>query len=229
MKFLLALFFLFFWLTESFSQDGDFIELENGNIITGQKIEFRSPAFKASYLLVDDKDKYELSTVRIYQIHGHYYKKMQPPGFLSESFFLRTAHGRIDAYSKASTTYVSNANGGMTTMSNRWDYYSKDDGPLKKMRYRFLKKELTESAEAMKVIKKIKTLRYVSAGLYVGGSALIVSGIASTASSTDKSKSSGIPGGVIAGALTFTVNMILLNTKRNMLTDAIDAYNTEIK
>jgi hypothetical protein len=110
-------------------------------------------------------------------------------------------------------------------MRNRWDYYSIEDGPIKKVRYRFLKKDLQESKEAMKVIKQVTNLRLVSAVLYTGGSGLIIGGI----SSLTNSEGNSIPPALIIGAVAFNANFFLLNTKRDKLLHAIEIYNAEVR
>ncbi len=203
------------------SQDS-FVELTNGKMIYG-KVIYKEPVFKSPYLLVDSTS-YSLDLVSAYQIDNNYFKKFLLPGFIRPTFFLRTAKGKIESYSKSST-YTTFQGGHMSTMSNRWDYYSIDNGPLKKVRYRFLKKDLAQSPEAMKIMKKVKELRTLSGVLYLGGSALIIGGV----SSLSGSKGSGIPPGIIIGAISFTANQFLLFAKRDKLIDAINAYNEEMK
>jgi hypothetical protein len=223
MKYSLIVLFLFMVLKHAWSQDGDFIELKNGDVIHGSKIEYKSPVFKSAYLLVDEKDKYELIDVAAYQINKAYFKRLTPTGVSYSGFYLRTAHGKIDAFVKTSANFVMQPNGTMSNVSNRWDFYSVEGGPLKKTRYRFLRKELKDSKAAMKILNEIRAIRYVSAGLYLGGTALIVTGIANA------SGKSGIPSGLIAGAAAFGVNRLLLDVKRNKLSDAIEAYNSEFR
>lgn len=200
-----------------------FIELTDGTNISG-KIDYKAPPFKKGYFLVNDTMRYDEVSVRSFQIGTKYFRKISPPGTAPSSFYLRTVTGKIDAFTKTSSQLFIGG-GGTTNMRNRWDYYSIDNGPLKKVRYRFLKKDLQESTKAMKVVKQVTNLRIVSAVLYTGGTALIVGGVASLANTEDNS----IPPGLIVGVIAFNANFFLLDTKRNKLLQAIEIYNSEIK
>ena len=199
-----------------------FIELTDGTRISGN-IEYKAPAFKKGYFVVNDTVRYDEVSVRSFQIGPNYFRKISPPGTAPSSFYLRTVKGKIDAFTKTSSQLFIGG-GGTTNMTNRWDYYSIDNGPLKKVRYRFLKNDLRESTEAMKVMKQVTNLRVVSTILYTGGSALIVGGVASLANAEDNS----LPPALIVGAIAFNANFFLLQTKRNKLLQAINAYNAEV-
>ncbi|MGC4021799.1 MAG: hypothetical protein QM734_07565 [Cyclobacteriaceae bacterium] len=215
---------LFLLAFRASGQSIDYIELDNGDKITGQ-IEYKTPFMAKPYLLVDGTTKYDLTQqVKSYQLQGVYYKKFFMSTYGKPIFFQRTAHGKIDSWYRATT--VINGHGGAS--SKRWDYYSFENGPLKKMRFRFVKKDLKESPEAMKVIKKIKGLRVVSGLGYLGGSALIIGGAVSI-SNTKPGENPGFPPTLIAGALIFNINLFLLNSKREKMIEAIDAYNMEVK
>lgn len=205
------------------SNSQNFIELVSGEKIYGT-VEYRAPAFKKGFFLINDTVRYDEVSVRSFQIGSDYYRKISPPGTAPSSFYLRTVEGKIEAFTKISSQTIIQS-GQHTNMKNRWDFYTIGDGPIKKVRYRFLKKDLQESKEAMKIIKQVSNLRLVSGVLYLGGSALIIGGISSPANSEGNS----IPPAVIIGAIAFNANFFLLNTKRNKLLKAIDVYNTEMK
>ncbi|MFM7430030.1 MAG: hypothetical protein ACKO1F_09040 [Flammeovirgaceae bacterium] len=222
----MRIFILFFFLTtiNVNGQDKSFVELNNGEKIESDNILVKEPAFSKAYLLVNGTEKYSLDDVTAYQIKGSYFKKFQISNFAKPTFFFRSSHGKIDAYSKASTTMMVNqSTGSMSTISNRWDYYSINNGPLQKVRYRFLKNDLKDSPKAKEVIRKIKGIRTLTGVFYVAGAGLLISGVA------DLSNTKGVPPTIIVGAVMYNVNFILLNSKRNMLIDAIDANNLEMK
>lgn len=205
------------------SHGQNFIELVDGEKVYGT-VEYKAPAFKKGFFLINGTARYDEVSVRSFQIGPNYFRKISPPGTAPSSFYLRTVQGKIDAFTKTSSQLFIGG-GGTTNMRNRWDYYSIDNGPLKKVRYRFLKKDLQESTEAMKVIKQVINLRVVSAVLYTGGTALIVGGVSSLANTEDNS----IPPALIVGAIAFNANFFLLDTKRNKLLQAIEVYNTDMK
>lgn len=219
------LIFLFFLASiKVIGQDESFVELSNGERIESDNILLKEPVFRKAHLLVNGTEIYDLDEVIAYQIQGRYFKKFTVGSLAKPAFFLRTSHGKIDAYSAASTTMMMNqTTGGMSTVSNRWDYYSINHGPLQKVRYRFLKNDLKESPKAMEVIRKIRGLRTLTGIFYVAGAGLIISGV------TDLPNAKGVPPTIIAGAVMYNVNFLLLNSKRNMLIEAIDAYNAEMK
>lgn len=205
------------------SNGQNFIELVDGEKIYGT-VEYKAPAFKKGFFLINGTARYDEVSVRSFQIGPNYFRKISPPGTAPSSFYLRTVQGKIDTFTKTSSQLFIGG-GGTTNMRNRWDYYSIDNGPLKKVRYRFLKKDLQGSTEAMKVIKQVTNLRVVSAVLYTGGTALIVGGVAGLANSEENS----IPPALIVGAIAFNANFFLLDTKRNKLLQAIEVYNNDMK
>jgi hypothetical protein len=201
-----------------------FIEINGGKKILSDDILIKEPVFKKAYLLVNSTEKYDLDIVEAYQIGGNYFKKFQPKNFTKPTFFFRSSHGKIDAYSKASTTMMINqTSGNMSTMTTRWDYYSIDNGPLQKVRFRFLKNDLKDSPKAMEIINKLKVTRTVTGILYVVGGGLIIGGM------TSISNTKGVPPTLIAGAVIYNVNFLLLNSKRSKLIKAIDAYNEDVR
>jgi hypothetical protein len=209
-------------------QDDNFILLDNNEKIVGHQIEYKAPLFVKPYLLVDGTKKYNLSTeVQAYQLNGTYYKKLIVTPYSKPTFYIRTAHGKIDAYTKTSSTTQWNG-GAMSTISNRWDYYSINNASVKKLRFRNIKKDLKGSSVAMKIIKEIKNLRVVSGIGYIGGTALIVGGVAASVNSTDEGNH-GFPPSVIIGAVVFNINLFLLDHKRNKMIESIKAYNKEME
>jgi hypothetical protein len=149
----LKLVFLVFLLPYlAFSQEESFIELDNGTIIKGELIQFKMDVSNKPFLLVDGTTKYELyQQVKAYQIKGKYFKKVFDPSSERMLFYFRTAHGKIDAYKKASNKRF--WHGDTPFLDNKWDLYSIDNGPLKKVNFRSLKNDLKESPDAMIIIK----------------------------------------------------------------------------
>jgi hypothetical protein len=124
----------------------EFIELMSGEKIYGA-VQYKAPLLRKGFFLVNETTRYDEVSVRSFQIGSNHFRKISPPGTAPSSFYLRTAEGKIDAFTKTSSQLFVGA-GGTTNMRNRWDYYSIEDGPIKKVRYRFLKKDLQESKEA---------------------------------------------------------------------------------
>lgn len=234
---LLTIVLIFSYHVTTYAQNATpyYIGLKNGKVIYGD-IRYKVPTFGKSYLLVNDSAKYAIKEVNYFNVQGGFYKQFIPPGQTTETLYRRVISGnRIEVYSKTvtNTSWNNDAITGMTTpMTNtrHFDYYIKDDGIPKRLKFSNLKADLSDKPESVAILRKVKGLRMLTGTLYLAGAGMFVAGIASIGNKSSSSpgepnESGGIPPLIIAGAITMVIPNLLHFAKRDHMLDAVKAYN----
>jgi len=169
-------------IAQNKSESTYFIELNSGEKIVGQVVNYKTSAFGKSHFEVDGID-YKYDQVQVYRNADGYYIKDSYGGY-KPRFYKREMFGNhIETYVIISTTYNYNGGGvggtpGMGAMqSSKYHYYKKDYGALKLMNYDNLKFDLNDNKESMITLNKIRTIRIVNASLIVTGAATMFYGI----------------------------------------------------
>lgn len=211
-----------------------YIGLKSGKVIYSD-IRYKVPTFGKSYLLVNDSAKYAIKEVNYFNLQEGFYKHFIPPGQTAETLYRRVISGnRIEVYSKTvtNTSWNNDAVTGMatpTTSTRHLDYYIKDGGTPKKVKFSNLKVDLSDKPESVAILRKVKGLRVLTGTLYLAGAGMFVAGIASvgnrSSSPGEPNESEGIPPLIIAGVITMVIPNLLHFTKRDHMLDAIKAYN----
>ncbi len=239
-KIIVAL-FLFLPISLAAQTSKYYVGLENGDVINGNQVRFKSPMFGRDHILIDDHNRFELDEVAYYQNEDGYFKKFTPPGWPKEAFFKREVEGeRIEVYSKLGsyTSYrpvggigTTGMGVGMSMTPNynfvRHDYYTKDNADPLTMSFANLNKDLADNPMSMDVLKKVRTLRTVTAILYVVGAAFTLAGISETFNhqSGDANQQIQISPFLIGGVVTLAIPNFLRSSKRKNMLAAVVAYN----
>jgi hypothetical protein len=109
--------------------------------------------------------------------------------------------------------------------------YSKDGGPLRRIKLKYLKTDLADCAASQEHLKKGKRIGGAQAGVYVASYSLIIAGMITLVNdSSDKDNDpetrSGpsLPPTVLIGALGAWIPSIMSNAKRERYLDALKVY-----
>jgi hypothetical protein len=110
--------------------------------------------------------------------------------------------------------------------------YSKDGGPLRQLKLKYLKKDLADCPASLEYLKKGKKVGIAQTAVYVASYSLIVGGIVGfIAETSDKeledpesSSAASIPPAVLIGALGSAIPLLMNNAKREKYLDALKAY-----
>lgn len=207
------------------------VELKNGKIIYANTIELKEPAFKSSYLLVNDNDKYEIENISYYQDKTGYYIWAKTDGYGENLKLKRELSGKINTYSRIATQYTHNQYGG-TFSKVKVDYFQKGKGDVRKINYESLSLALsdnTESNSKLKEANRLRTLNIISA--LVGGG-LIIGGVAHM---QNLNKQEGPPPYenvsvkfsplFFMGAATLTIPLFTRKPRVRKMQEAIEIYN----
>lgn len=218
---------------------GYYLGLHTGEIIKAKQLDYKTPAFGKKHFRLDgDKERYDFSQVKFYRNHTGYHLKGDPVGS-GPAFYKREFHGtRINTYSIERTTYTAGAPGmygapmGGTFNTYTLDYYTKDDGEMKKMKLANLKLDLKDNSASMVYLEKVSGINKVNGILYGAGAAMIIGGIIATANSAKKDES--LPPGdssisispfVFIGAVVVNIPWFTKGTKRKKMQEALMLYD----
>lgn len=113
---------------------------------------------------------------------------------------------------------------------SKYYLYKKGASTFKKLKMNNLKLDLADNQTSMEHLKKGKTIQWIQAALYVAGTAILVSSIASEFSNNKPGQlgppgeTSGIPPGMIIGAITLNIPWFLNPAKQKHYVNALKAY-----
>ncbi|MEN8248910.1 MAG: hypothetical protein ABFS32_08260 [Bacteroidota bacterium] len=129
--------------------------------------------------------------------------------------------------SKTGTMY-NHSTGTVTTTTTDKDVYSKDGGPLREVKMKSLKRDLSDNPESMKVLKNVSKRKMLQAGLYtVGYSSIIIGGVVTLKDISVDPSDLGAPKIspiLLLGGLTWAAYSMRDGNKERLF-DAIDLYN----
>ena len=214
-----------------------FVKLHTGEIITANKLQKKSPLFKASYFLLDDTLQFNPSTIAAYQDDEGYYARIEP-GNTSEAFAKRILEGpRIDKFYSSRTTYdygygYSPYGYGMPRNSRRRIYYfSKDDGPLYLLNIQNLEEALRDNEASMLLLNRHRREKRINTGVTIAGAGMMLAG---TLISVNNSKNN-IDGSyrvsplMYAGAAVLGGQLVINLFQKDKLTQAMQVYNYQVQ
>ena len=213
------------------------VGLKDGTILYPEVLKFKTPTFGENHLLVNKEEKLYPEQIRFYQDEtGYYVFDWVDPYHLQR--LKREKQGRINLYSRVVSTYTPGV--GMpgtpgatmgTFNSTKLEYFQKGSSNLKEVNYDNLRSALSDNAESMKKLDKVRSLRKLSTFAYVGGGALLVGGLIHM---SNLNKQEGPPPYetnmkfsplVFVGAAALTIPLFTGNAKKENMREAIEIYN----
>jgi hypothetical protein len=157
-----SVFFVYFLSTDiAFGQSGDsignYVMLYSGKLIKCSFIEYQSP------LIITESAKYHEDDVKLYKKENNLYANMRHLGVRknTSTFLPAEKIGKVNIFKEY---YMSGGEIKYVVL-----YYNKGYGALKKAKYKFMKDDLADNGESIKLIKKgrnkkigMKTMGYLA-------------------------------------------------------------------
>jgi hypothetical protein len=227
--------------SQSLHKDSLYIGLKDGTIIRANKLVYKTPAFAADYLLLNDITKIKPSTVQFYQNQSGYYLNAVTNKYKYEQFYKRTLIGKISMYSK---TVVSNSYnptfGAPGSYGTGWTHSRRvielmqknGSAELLTLNYKNLYKLTSDNEECLPLLKKVRNLGRTSTYCYAGGLALFISGGVQMLNSVGNSSNQGTDRAVsynpllLVGGGISLIPLVLNLSKRDKIQKTLDVYNS---
>lgn len=238
---------LFAQQTESTAKDNAaqapyYLSLTKGKTIHTDNLRYEDSYTKEGFLIVDNKDQYNLRDVKDYQIQDGYYKKMASPTLFSgqETWYKLEDPGRIKVYSRLKPHVVNQSfvpvgdvimpMGGQIV--NKKDFYFQygDMGP-QKFKYKNLLPLVQSNPESLTMLKKGNGQAWLKAGLIIVSAGLLIKGLSygcneSEVGCAERSKKG--TGWMIAG-LTVPMAVLLVPRPSVKYRESVYLFNKERK
>lgn len=211
-----------------------FLQLRNGQVVYGNKVQYKSPIFKQDFFLVDDTLKYSPELVDVYQNSDGYFARVAA-GNRFDSFAKRIMEGpRVSKFYTTTIDYAAMGYSpygyGMPRTSRRRIYFfSKDNGPLMTFNQQNLEQALADNASSMVLIQRHKREKTISTVVGIAGAGLLTYGLLSSSQSSTNPNSVNVSPAVYAGAGLIAVPLVIQLFRKDKLTQAVDVYNYQVK
>ncbi|MFD3002926.1 hypothetical protein ACFS7Z_21345 [Pontibacter toksunensis] len=228
----------------SFAQTGNnrpgrhFIQLQSGDIVYGNRIQYKSPIFKSSHFLVDDSLKYNPSMVSVFQNDEGFFARVEA-GNSYDDFAKRILDGpRIDRFYTTRTTYnygyspYSYGYGGPRSSRRRIYFFSKDNGPLYLVNYENLEQILADNPSSMALLRRHKKDKLINTGISILGGGLLAAGAISSFNNSQDLNNGGsvsVSPLMYAGAGVLGAQFVINLFQKDKLTQAMEVYNYQLK
>lgn len=214
-----------------------FLQLQSGEVIYGNRIQYKSPIFKSSYFLVDDSLKYNPSMVGAFMNDEGFFARVEA-GNSYDDFAKRLLDGpRIDKFYTSRTTYdygyspYSYGYGGPRSSRRRIYFFSKDDGPLYLLDYQNLEQALADNASSMALLHKYKKDKWINTGVTILGGGLLAAGAISSFGNSQDVNNGGqfnVSPLMYAGAGVLGAQFVINLFQKDRLTQAMEVYNYQL-
>ncbi|MCJ8163854.1 hypothetical protein MKJ04_03305 [Pontibacter sp. E15-1] len=215
-----------------------FLQLQSGEVIYGNRIQYKSPIFKSSHFLVDDSLKYNPSMVSAFQNDEGFFARVEA-GNSYDDFAKRLLDGpRIDKYYTSRTSYdygyspYSYGYGGPRTSRKRIYFFSKDNGPLYLVDFQNLEQALADNPSSVALLNRYKKDKWINTGITIVGGGLLAAGaISSLRGSQDVNNGGSVSVSplVYAGAGVLGAQFVINLFQKDKLTQAMEVYNYQLK
>ena len=202
-----------------------FVKLYNDEMHEGTRLVYDYPLLQPAYFALDGKKYYSDKICFFRNNHGTFANLNEFYGERAERYAMRINNtGRIQLFEEIDIT----AYGGDTLLTNNpkrlatgevWQFYTKDQGVLKKGTHKNLKLDLQESPVSMKYLATYKKLSTVQISLAVVGAAIIGQQLYVRRNEDTVLSPQMVLGAVMCGATYF-----LENPKADALWLAVDNY-----
>jgi hypothetical protein len=203
-----------------------FVKLQSGEVHEGSRLVYEYPLLQPAYFSLDDK-RYSSEKVSFFRNnHGTFGNLVEFYGERSERYAMRISNnGKIQLFEEIDIT----AYGGDTLLTKNprwlatgelWQFYTKDEGELKRGNYKNLKIDLSESTASMRYLKSYKRLATLQISMAAVGAGIIAQQLFVRKNESTVLSPQMILGGIMCGATFF-----FENPKADALWLAVDNYN----
>ena len=210
-------------ITESKSKH--FIKLYDDQMKEGVSLLYEYPMMQQAYFALDGKRFFSDKVAFFKNNHGTFANLNEFFGDRSERYAMRISNtGRIQLFEEIDIT----AYGGDSLLTNNpkrlatgevWQFYTKDNGILKKGNYKNLSVDLAESPASLKYLNTFKNLTRLQVSL-----ALIGAGIIGQQLYVRRNESNVLSPQIVLGGLMCGATYFFENPKRDALWLAVDNY-----
>jgi hypothetical protein len=186
-----------------------YVKLYNGEMHEGEKLSYEYPMLQAASFNLDGRKFYSDKVYFFRNSHGTFANLYEIYGERAERYAMRINNtGRIQLYEEIDIT----AYGGDTLLTDNpkrlasgevWQFYTKDEGDLKKGIYKNLKNDLTESPASLKYLQTFKRLNTLQISLAVAGAAIIGQQLYARRNEDTVLSPQMVLGGIMCGATFF--------------------------
>ncbi len=226
--------------TDKAAQAPYYLSLTNGKTIHTDNLRYEDSYTKEGFLIVDNKDQYNLRDVNDYQIREGYYKKMTSPTLFSgrEMWYKLEDPRRIKVYSILKPHVVNQSImpvgdvfvpiGGQIVHKKDFYFQSGDMGP-QKFKYANLLPLVKSDPKSLIMLKKGHNLALLKAGLFVVGAGLLIKGFSYACNESEvgcAERSKKGTGWAIAG-LTLPLAALLVPKPSVKYRESVYLYNKE--
>ncbi|WP_025608578.1 hypothetical protein [Pontibacter actiniarum] len=215
-----------------------FVQLQNGQIIYANKLQYKSPIFKSNHFLLDDSLKYNPSAVAVFQNEDGFFARVDA-GNSYDSFAKRITDGpRIDRFYTSRTTYDYGYGyspygyGGPRTSRKRIYFFSKDNGPLYLMDFDNLEMALSDNASSMALLSRYKKDKLINTGVSILGAGLLAVGAVKSINDSQEVNGStelNVSPLMYAGAGVLGAQLVINLFRKDKLAQAVEVYNYQLK
>jgi len=202
-----------------------YVKLYNGEMHEGDKLLYDYPLLQAASFNLDGRKFYSDKVYFFRNSFGTFANLYEIYGERAERYAMRINNtGRIQLYEEIDIT----AYGGDTLLTDNpkrlatgevWQFYTKDEGDLKKGVYKNLKKDLTESPASLRYLQTYKRLNTIQISLAVAGAAIIGQQLYARRNEDTVLSPQMVLGGIMCGATFF-----FEGAKADALWLAVDNY-----
>ena len=202
-----------------------YVKLQNGEMHEGTRLMYEYPILQPAYFDLDGK-RYLTEKVSFFRNnHGTFGNLANFYGERTERYAMRISNnGKIQLFEEIDIT----AYGGDTLLTDNpkhlatgdvWQFYTKEEGELKRGNYKNLKVDLVESSASMHYVQTYRKLSTFQVSLAVAGAAVIAQQLIHNRNSDNIISPGLVLGGVMCGATFF-----FENPKADALWLAVDNY-----
>ncbi|MCC6599419.1 MAG: hypothetical protein IT223_01960 [Crocinitomicaceae bacterium] len=203
----------------------------NGEKFDGQQLSYDSPIMKPSHFKVDG-NVFNAADVAFFQNnHGYFANLAKLYSDNSERYAIRIRSGilhlyeeiNIDAYAQEELQITENSSSMENEMLATWEYfqyYTKNNGPVKKANYKNLKADLSDNPLSAHSMKNYRNYRILQVAMVLAGAGLVSMDIARQSNQAVQFTPWMATGIVIGGSSYF-----LESAKENEKWLAVDSYN----
>ncbi|TGE25713.1 hypothetical protein E5K00_11130 [Hymenobacter aquaticus] len=209
------------------------VGLKNGTVYKAYDVELKQPLFGRSHILLDDRQRVEMSEVSFYEDEtGHYVRALLPKAS-KETTLRRDKVGRLSLYSITSSQYAGSGYspygyggryggyGGPVYRTVKTEYFSKDNGPIQNMSLRNLSVATADNAGSTALLMQARRYQTYSTLSYVAAAGTVAAGLFATLNP----RNSGVSPLVYASIPLGILPVIWGSRQQKSIRQAIALYN----
>jgi len=239
MKISLLLLFMFIIIqlaaTGQVNEQKNYLYLKSDSVIYGKNISYKARSIGSSYFLIDSV-KIKPDKVKFYKTNAGFYG-IADNSTLDPVFAIRIIKSKINIYTtdtlnSAFRHYDASDLITYEGLADKYHFYNKGFGDVKKIKYRNLQYDLSDNPESVLHLNKCRSIRGISTALYVTGCAAIIGGLVSVYTKTENKQSNWLKPdftfNIIAigfGASSCLTGLVVSSSQKKHIEKAIEAYN----